>query len=73
MTPTEISATWEDGVEQWKICISIKIALVACTGIDLGEFVANLEVVRDLCRNKMHFISPAINGTVIFLYLDMQL
>lgn len=43
----------KDGVEQWKICIiSVKTALVVCTGTDLGEFMANLEVMRDLCRNK---------------------
>lgn len=51
-TLNEISATWEDGVEQQKIHISGKIALVVCTGIDLGEFMANLEGMRDVYHNK---------------------
>lgn len=51
-TLNKINAAWEDGVEQQKICISVKIALVVCTGIDLGEFVANVEVMRDICHNK---------------------
>lgn len=36
-TLNEISATWEGGVEQRQICISVKVALVVCAGIDLGE------------------------------------